>query len=108
LFESLKTKTQGQVFVSSTNPGVTRGNHYHTKKIERFCVVSGSATIKLRKLFSKKVLVYKVTGKKPAYIDIPTFYTHNIKNTGKEKLLTIFWSNEIFDPKKPDTFMEEV
>lgn len=108
LFEAIKSQSGGQVFLSTTHPGITRGNHFHTRKVERFLVVSGEATIRLRKLFSKDVSTFNVSGEKPAYIDIPSFHTHDITNTGKAELLTLFWANEIFDPADPDTISEPV
>lgn len=108
LLEIIKQKTGGQVFLSTTKPGITRGNHYHTRKIERFCVVKGDAEIKMRKLLSDNTLSYKVTGEKPVYIDMPTFYTHNITNIGTSDLTTVFWISEIYDPKNPDTYQENV
>ena len=108
--ELMKTRIGGQTSFSTTHPGknIIRGNHYHTHKIERFSVVSGKAIIKMRKLFSDEVLEYKVSGQKPVYVDIPTFYTHSIENLGRRELLTLFWINEIYDPKDPDTFPELV
>jgi len=108
LFESVKTLSEGQCFLSTTHPGFTRGNHFHIKKFERFCVVKGQATIRLRRLFSNEVVSFQVSGDKPSAIDIPTLYTHNITNTGSEELITLFWSGEIFDPKQPDTYPELV
>jgi UDP-2-acetamido-2,6-beta-L-arabino-hexul-4-ose reductase len=104
LFEMIKEHTGGQTFASSTKPGITRGNHFHTRKIERFCVIKGQAEISLREVGTKEVRAFVVSGDEPVYIDMPTFYSHNIKNIGKEELLTLFWSNEIFDPSDPDTF----
>lgn len=108
LFEAVKSLGGGQVFMSTTRPGVVRGNHFHTRKIERFLVISGEAEIRLRKLFSDDVIVFKVRGAEPSFVDMPTFYTHSITNTGSSDLLTLFWSNEIFDPADADTFMENV
>jgi UDP-2-acetamido-2,6-beta-L-arabino-hexul-4-ose reductase len=108
LSEVVKNKTEGQVFYSTTNPGFVRGNHYHKRKIERFCVISGEAEIKLRKLFSDEIISYKVVGTAPSYIDMPSFYVHNITNIGESDLVTIFWVNEIFNPKDPDTYPEQV
>ncbi len=108
--EIAKTKIGGQTSFSTTHAkkDIIRGNHYHTRKIERFCVVSGLAIIKLRKLFSNRIFEYKVTGLKPVYIDIPTYYTHSIENVGSKELLAVFWINEIYDPNDPDTFSEPV
>jgi UDP-2-acetamido-2,6-beta-L-arabino-hexul-4-ose reductase len=108
LFENIKSLTGGQVFFSVTKPGITRGNHFHTKKIERFCVLKGLAKITLRKIGTSKKIEYTVSGDEPAFIDIPIFHTHNITNIDDGELLTLFWSNEIFNPESPDTYFEEV
>lgn len=108
LFEAFKGFGESQVFISSTEPGVTRGNHFHLRKIERFCVIQGSAKIELRKIFSDEVYEFVVKGESPCFLDIPTLYTHSIRNTGSEKLLTLFWANEIFNPNSPDTYAEGV
>ncbi|MBA3032736.1 MAG: NAD-dependent epimerase/dehydratase family protein [Gammaproteobacteria bacterium] len=108
LFEVVKSNSGGQVFMSTTHPGITRGNHFHTRKVERFLVASGEADIRLRKLFSDEVTSFKVRGETPCYVDIPTFHTHHISNTGQSELVTLFWANEIFDPGDPDTFPELV
>jgi len=106
LFEAEKDLNGGQCFVSTTKPGITRGNHFHQYKIERFCVVQGEARIQIRKLFSKEVRDFVVSGSKPQYIDMPTLHTHNITNIGQGELVTLFWSHEIFDPSQPDTVAE--
>ena len=90
LFENIKEMTGGQTFFSSTKPGIIRGNHFHKNKIERFCVVHGEAIISMRKIGSRKCFNFKVSGVNPVAIDIPVFFTHNIKNTGQEDLLTLF------------------
>jgi len=98
----------GQVSFSTTVPEVTRGNHFHTRKIERFAVIKGKALIQLRKIGTDKVFDYYLDGKEPAYVDMPIWYTHNIKNIGEEELYTIFWINEHYDPSNPDTYFETV
>ncbi len=108
LIEVIKAMNKGQGFLSITHPGVTRGNHYHFKKFERFFVVKGEALVKLRRLFSTDVFEYRLSGSNPQYIDIPTLYTHNIENIGDGELTTFFWANEIFDPKNTDTLFEDV
>lgn len=108
LFEAIKADQGGQTFLSTTVPGITRGNHWHLKKIERFLVVGGCGIIKIRKLFSDEIRSFKVSGEVPAFIDIPTLHTHSITNTGEVPLQTLFWSNEIFDPMHPDTYPEAV
>jgi len=106
--EVMKEMTGGQTSFSTTVPGITRGNHYHLRKIERFCVVKGEAIIQMRRVGTDVVHEYHVSGTKPAYIDMPIYYTHNIKNVGNEELLTLFWINEFFDANDPDTYYEEV
>jgi len=108
LFEVVKELNGGQTFFSYTKPGITRGNHFHTKKIERFCVVSGKAKICIRKIGYSKISEFEVSGKNPVVIDIPVFHTHNIKNISNDELLTLFWANEIYDQNNPDTYFKEV
>jgi UDP-2-acetamido-2,6-beta-L-arabino-hexul-4-ose reductase len=108
LFEVVKSHNMGQCFISITNPGITRGNHYHRKLVERFLVIKGKALIRIRKLFSNDIIGFEVDGKEPRYIDIPTLHTHSIENKGKDSLETLFWSNRIYDPSEPDTYVETV
>jgi UDP-2-acetamido-2,6-beta-L-arabino-hexul-4-ose reductase len=106
--ELIRLNVGGQVSFSSTHPGITRGNHFHTRKVERFSVIKGEARIQLRKIGTDEVLNFDIAGKEPAYVDMPVWYTHNITNTGTEELYTVFWINEFFDPADPDTFFENV
>ena len=106
--EVIRLNVGGQVSFSTTVPGITRGNHFHTRKIERFAVIKGEALIQLRKIGTNEVLDFYLNGDEPAYVDMPIWYTHNIKNIGGEELYTNFWINEFFDPADPDTFMEIV
>jgi len=106
--EIIRLGTGGQVSFSTTVPGITRGEHFHTRKIERFAVIKGQALIQLRRIGTAEVLNFELSGKEPAYVDMPVWYTHNIKNTGAEELYTIFWINEFYDPEDPDTFFEKV
>ncbi|MBM3405017.1 MAG: NAD-dependent epimerase/dehydratase family protein [Bacteroidetes bacterium] len=106
--EAVRTLTGGQYSYSTTHPGITRGNHFHIHKIERFIVLRGHASIKLRKIGTNDVIALKLSGTEPAFVDIPVWYTHNITNTGNEDLYTMFWSNQLFDPGNPDTFFENV
>lgn len=108
LVEVIKSANGGQTFLSTTHPGITRGNHFHLGKVERFLVVSGQARISIRRLFHDEVMTFDVTGDAPGYIDMPTMHTHNIINTGDQELVTVFWSHELFDPQAPDTFAENV
>lgn len=108
LFEVVRSLNSGQTFFSTTNPGVTRGDHFHFRKVERFLVAAGEATIRLRRLYSDEVLTYEVSGDEPACIDMPTLHTHHITNSGEAELMTLFWAHEIFDPENPDTVAEPV
>jgi len=106
--EIIRLGIGGQVSFSTTVPGITRGNHYHTRKIERFAVIKGKALIQLRKTDTDEVLNFFLDGAEPAYVDMPVWYTHNIKNIGEEDLYTIFWINEPYNPEDADTYFEEV
>lgn len=108
LFEWIKSEYFGQIFVSTTKPGITRGNHYHHTKTEKFLVIRGEAEIRFRQIDSDQVITYKVSGSEPTVVDIPTGYSHNITNIGKTELITLFWANEIFDIHNPDTYFLEV
>jgi UDP-2-acetamido-2,6-beta-L-arabino-hexul-4-ose reductase len=98
----------GQTSFSTTVPGITRGNHFHTRKIERFAVIKGKALIQLRKIGTEEVLDFYLDGEESAYVDMPIWYTHNIKNIGEDTLYTIFWINEPYDASDPDTWFEVV
>lgn len=106
--EIVRANTSGQFSFSTTNPGVTRGNHFHTRKAERFAVIKGKARIDLRKIDSDKVLSYVLDGENPSYVDMPIWYTHNITNIGDTELLTLFWINEPYNQEDPDTYFINV
>lgn len=108
LFEAVKGGGGGQVFFSKTELGATRGNHFHLSKVERFLVVHGEAIIRIRKVLSGEVWEYRVSGKTPAPVDIPTLHTHSIENVGDTPLMTLFWTHDLFDPKNPDTYADKV
>ncbi|WP_407361029.1 NAD-dependent epimerase/dehydratase family protein [Microbacterium sp. LBN7] len=98
----------GQSSFSTTVPGVTRGDHFHRRKIERFTVLQGRARISLRRLYSDEVVSFEVSGDAPGAVDMPTMWAHNITNIGEDLLYTSFWTNDIFDPANPDTIAEAV
>lgn len=106
--EFIKTPERGQVSVNILKPGITKGNHWHHTKNEKFLVVSGKGVIRFRKIDSDKVLEYFVSGDKMEVVDIPTGYIHNIENLGNTDMVTIMWANESFDPERPDTYYLEV
>ncbi len=106
--EFLKSTERGQLSINISKPGITKGNHWHHTKNEKFLVVSGEALIKFRRIDSDKIIEYRVSAQKLELVDIPTGYTHNITNIGDIDLVTIMWANEVFDPEKPDTYALEV
>jgi UDP-2-acetamido-2,6-beta-L-arabino-hexul-4-ose reductase len=106
--ETVKLNSGGQVSFSTTAPGITRGNHYHTRKAERFAVIKGEARIELRRIGNEEVLKFTLNGESPSFVDMPIWYTHNITNIGQDELFTIFWINEEYDSSDPDTYFEEV
>jgi len=106
--EFLKTKERGQVSINISKPGITKGNHWHHTKNEKFLVVSGKGVIRFRKIGSTEIIEYQVSGDKLEVVDIPVGYTHNIENLGESDMVTVMWVNEIYDNEKPDTFFEGV
>jgi UDP-2-acetamido-2,6-beta-L-arabino-hexul-4-ose reductase len=106
--EFIKASDIGQVSVNISKPGITKGNHWHHTKNEKFLVVSGKGVIRFRKIDSNDVIEYFVSDEKLEVVDIPIGYTHNIENIGKTDMVTIMWANEYFDPQKPDTYFLEV
>ncbi len=106
--ETIKLGVGGQVSFSTTVPGITRGNHYHIRKIERFTVIKGKARIQLRKIGTDEVLNFELDGANPSYVDMPIWYTHNITNVGEDVLYTQFWINEWYNAEDGDTYFEKV
>jgi UDP-2-acetamido-2,6-beta-L-arabino-hexul-4-ose reductase len=104
LAEFVKLPAFGQIFVSRTAPGVTRGNHYHHTKTEKFLVLEGEARVCLRRLDDSTVIEYRVAGEEMRVVDILPGYTHSLQNIGERDLVTLFWASEVFDPSRPDTF----
>lgn len=108
--EFIKSPDRGQVSVNISKPGITKGNHWHHTKNEKFLVVAGKGAIRFRKIDepSEEVIEYIVSGEKLEVLDIPVGYTHNIENLGDTDMVTVMWVNEIFDPNNPDTYFEVV
>lgn len=106
--EILRTADRGQFSVNISKPGITKGNHWHHTKNEKFLVVSGNGVIRFRKVDENKIYEYYVSGDKLEVVDIPPGYTHNIENLGNTDLVTFMWGSECFDPDKPDTIFLEV
>lgn len=101
--ELLRCHGRSQVSCSTTLPGVRRGGHYHTRRVERFCVVRGEAAVRIRALAGTAETEFLLTGRDPAYIDIPPFHVHDLTNVGEDEMLCLFWINGFFDPTQPDT-----
>jgi UDP-2-acetamido-2,6-beta-L-arabino-hexul-4-ose reductase len=104
LAEFVKSPSFGQVFVSRTKPGITRGDHYHHTKTEKFLVVEGEAVIRFRSLLNESdIIEYRVSGRDYRVVDIPPGYAHSIENVGSNEVVTLFWASEVFDAQRPDT-----
>jgi UDP-2-acetamido-2,6-beta-L-arabino-hexul-4-ose reductase len=106
--ETIKFHSKGQVSFSSTAPGITRGNHFHTRKAERFAVIKGKAQIDIRRIGTDKKISFFLDGAEPSFVDMPIWHTHKITNIGKNELYTLFWTNEYYDPEDSDTYFDEV
>lgn len=106
--EFIKTSDRGQISINISKPGITKGNHWHHTKNEKFLVVSGKGIIRFRKIGTDEIVEYSVSSEKLEVVDIPVGYTHNITNTGDTDMVTIMWANEAFDPDEPDTYYLEV
>lgn len=106
--EFMKTPDRGQVSINVSKPGISKGNHWHNTKCEKFLVVSGTGVIKFRKIDCEDVIEYFVSGDKLEVVDIPIGYTHSITNVGDTDLVTVMWANEVYNKDKPDTYFLEV
>jgi UDP-2-acetamido-2,6-beta-L-arabino-hexul-4-ose reductase len=106
--EILRVETGGQISYSTTHPSIVRGNHFHKRKIERFTVIQGKALIQLRKFNTEDKMEFYLDGDTPSFVDMPIWFTHNIKNIGADTLITVFWINEAYDSNNPDTYFENV
>ena len=106
--EIVRFNSSGQVSYSSSKPGIIRGNHFHTRKIERFSVIKGNAILQLRKVGNSEIHKYFLNGENPSFVDIPIWHIHNIVNIGDEDLYTVFWINEVFNPEDSDTYYENI
>lgn len=106
--EFIKTEDRGQVSINISKPGITKGNHWHHTKNEKFLVVNGQGVVRFRKIDSEEVIEYFVSGERMEVVDIPTGYTHNIENLGDTDMVTVMWANELFNLERPDTYYLEV
>ena len=106
--EMLKTKDSGQFSFFTAHPGVTRGNHYHHSKNEKFLVVQGNAKFGFRHLISNESYEKYTNGEDPEVVETIPGWIHDITNIGSNELIVLLWTNEIFDPQNPDTFTQKV
>lgn len=106
--EVLKSLNHGQVSLNIAHPGITKGNHWHATKNEKFVVLKGHCLIKMRKVDEKEVITFDVDGDQLQVVDILPGYTHSITNIGEEDSLTLMWASECFDPEHTDTIYLEV
>ena len=106
--EFIRTPDRGQISVNISHPGITKGQHWHDSKNEKFLVVSGKGLIRFRKTGEERITDYHVSGDELTVVDIPTGYTHCIINEGESDMVTLMWASEAFDPDRPDTYREEV
>lgn len=106
--EFVKSANGGQVSINMSKPGITKGNHWHHTKNEKFLVVKGEGVIRFRHISNEEIIEYHVSGDKLEVVDIPVGYTHSIVNSGPDDMVTVMWVNELFDPNNPDTYFMEV
>ena len=106
--EMLKTPDCGQFSCFTILPNVTRGDHYHHSKTEKFLVVNGNARFKFFNLDTQETYEIEVNGNKPEIVESIPGWAHNITNTGKEEITVMLWANEIFDHSKPDTYSNKI
>ena len=107
--EIIRTMDRGQFSVNVSKPGITKGNHWHHTKNEKFLVVSGHGLIQMRQTGTDKIVNFEVSGRRLQVVDMIPGWTHNIINlSDTDDLVTFMWCNELFDPLKPDTFFEKV
>lgn len=107
--EMIRTASAGQFSVNISRPGITKGQHWHDTKNEKFLVVSGQGLIRLRKEGEEEVTEFRVSGERLQVVEMIPGYTHSIVNiSDSEDLVTLMWCNEPFNPNKPDTFFDPV
>ena len=106
--EVFKLPECGQVSYSTTKPGIVRGNHYHTRKKEIFCVIEGEAKIRQRNIKTNEIEEVVVSGDAPELVEMKLNWTHNIQNIGDTEMKLLIWISEVYNPNDPDTFMENI
>ena len=106
--EFLHLPKHGQVSINVSKAGITKGEHWHDTKHEKFLVVTGQGVIRQRMLGSSEIIEHYVSGEQLKVVEILPGYTHNISNLGDTDMVTIMWASEMFDESNPDTFYEKV
>ena len=102
--EFIRTIDNGQFSIFKSNPGISRGNHYHNSKNEKFLVVHGQAKFDMVNLSNKKKIKIYISDKKQQVLITPPGWAHKITNVSKDLLIAIVWSNENFNKNKSDTY----
>lgn len=106
--EMLKTNNSGQFSFFSAHPGITRGEHYHHTKSEKFLVIKGDALFRFRHIITNEIVQFRTNGETPEIVDTIPGWAHNVTNIGKSDLFVLLWANENFDRTKPDTIASKV
>ena len=106
--ELTKGKNDGQTSINVIHPDHKKGNHYHHIRWEKFLILSGDGQIRLRKMFTKEVIVLSSKEYLYQFVTIPPGYIHEIVNTGKSEMIVWMWSSLVYDANSPDTYKEIV
>lgn len=106
--EVLKTPDCGQFSYFTAGPGITRGEHYHHSKTEKFVVLQGMARFGFRQIQTDELHEIVVRGGEGTIVESIPGWAHNITNIGDDLLIVLLWANEIFDRAKPDTIAMKV
>jgi len=106
--EHLKRKEFGQIYVTTSNPNMIKGNHYHKRKTEWFCVIKGKAKLAIRKLNNKKIHEILMEDDNLVVVKIPPNVVHGIKNIGKDMMYLLSYVDEPYNPEDSDTFVEKI
>jgi len=106
--EMLKTPDAGQFSYFTAHPGVTRGEHYHHSKTEKFLVLKGTAHFGFRHILTGEAHEIVTRGGEAQIVETVPGWTHNITNIGSDEMIVMLWANEVFDRQHPDTVAMKV
>tara|TARA_B100000315_G_scaffold184167_1_gene173178 strand:- start:32066 stop:32473 length:408 start_codon:yes stop_codon:yes gene_type:complete len=106
--ENLAKKNDfGQILVTVAKPGIIKGNHYHKRKEEWFCVVRGKGKLLLKDVTSDQCQEVLMGDENMVAVKIPSNVTHSIQNIGNEMLYLLIYIDEPFNRQDPDTFPDK-